>query len=85
MKKQMRGKVTSLATTKKKLLLRNTFDPDTGNYYPNTTAAQKTSRIEANKRTREFIETETESVTVSKPIKEVCLLCLFYLGKKQLI
>ncbi|KAG2235423.1 hypothetical protein INT48_005773 [Thamnidium elegans] len=70
MKKQMRGKVTSLATTKKKLLLRNTFDPDTGNYYPNTTAAQKTSRIEANKRTREFIETETESVTVSKPIKE---------------
>lgn len=82
MKKQTRGKPASLANTKKKLLLRNTFDPDTGNYFPAAAAPKPTSsssRTEIKKRTREVTtETETESVTVSKPIKEVCLLSFFF-------
>lgn len=68
-------KLSTLTTTTRKLLLRSTYDPDTDTYTSQlkkvTTKNSETILADSKKRTRELIETETESVTVSKPVKEV--------------
>lgn len=66
--------------THKKMLLNNTYDPDTQLYYKPLkslvravkTVTKTTTTVESSKkRARDLIEAETELVTISKPLKEV--------------
>lgn len=76
--KQQFKKSTKNPLTAKKVLLHNTFDPDTRQYTKNTKKTIVKKQVIVQKRQRDLIETETESVTVSKPIKEVLNLILFF-------
>ncbi|KAG2193130.1 hypothetical protein INT47_006430 [Mucor saturninus] len=72
-KRQNKSSRNPLAS--KKALLHNTFDPDTGTYTkkmsrPTIIKKAETVVVQTQKRQRDLIETETESVTVSKPVKE---------------
>ena len=78
-------------TSSRKILLSNTYDPDTDCYYQPKSKSRSLLKMKTagrsvisaalvtrKKRTREVIESETETVLMSKPSKEVIIQITIY-------